>query len=98
MASHQNATCHGDARLLTIGSRLQCVAAAGGSGVDCAVAEFTDALLGCGNSDGAVIVAATAACGDDACWVEARVMGQAGEAISPSSPDSDETEPLVVNG
>ena len=97
MASHQNATCRTDARTLTV-ARLHCVAVPTGGDVDCAVAELTDALIGCRNHDGAIIVAATAGCGEGACWVEGRVMGIITEKLMAASiAEGDESAPLVVN-
>lgn len=98
MASHQNATCRTDARTVTTGARPHCVAAPTARGVECAVAELTDALHGCGDHDGAIIVAATAGCGEGACWIEDRLMSlAAAEAKLPLRPECDDTELLVVN-
>lgn len=98
MARQQPATCRADARTPTAGARVQCVAAPTAGDVDCAVAELTDALVRHGHRDGAIIVTATASCGEDACWIEDRVMRVAAEAVPPPSRERDEVEPLVVNG
>lgn len=70
-----------------VNRRLECVGAVGAQGVECAVSEFTDALLGSGDDDGAVIVAGLAGCGAGACWIAARVLDGVADEPEPQLDD-----------
>jgi hypothetical protein len=96
MAGKRSATHRGE-RHGRAGDQFVCVAAT--AGMDCAVAELTDALLACDNEDGAVIIAATAACAPGACWVLARLSGVQPDVgdWSTDAAKGDESAPLAVN-